>query len=76
VLVLANARALWDGRTMIDGRPFFSADPRREAIATAGPRRARAASGGTTDGDDHPDGDLSVQLSAWMTLEAAVAVTS
>ena len=76
LLVLANARALWDGRATIDGRPSFSADPRRCAVVPKEPRRPRAASGGATDGDEHPDGDLSVQLSAWMTLEAAVAVTS
>ncbi|WP_170285570.1 glycoside hydrolase family 76 protein [Microbacterium rhizomatis] len=75
-LVLANARALWDGRSEVDGRPFFSADPRRPAVVPAGPSRPRRADGGATAGHDHPDGDLSVQLSAWMTLEAAVTVTA
>ncbi len=76
-LVLSEARALWDGRLEIDGRPLFSADPRRGAVAPSGRDGApRAAVGGATDGGSEPDGDLSVQLGAWMTLEAAVAVTS
>lgn len=74
-LVLTNARALWDGRAEVDGRPFFGADPRREAALPSATRRPRHAAGGATAGGEEPDGDLSVQLSAWMTLEAAVRVT-
>jgi predicted alpha-1,6-mannanase (GH76 family) len=70
-LVVAQADALWDGRAEVEGRPFFSADPRRLA---APPRAGRTASSsaGTVAGSDVPDGDLSVQVGAWLSLEAAV----
>lgn len=58
-LVLGNAAAAWAGRAEIGGGPVFSADWRRPAVE---PRR------GT------PEADLSVQLSAWMLLEAAARV--
>lgn len=74
-LVLANARALWHGRAMIDARPLFSADPRRPADPPERAMRPRLASGGAVDGSSSPDGDLSVQLSAWLTVEAAASLT-
>lgn len=58
-LVLANAAAAWAGRVEIGGGPIFSADWSRPAME---PHR------GT------PEADLSVQLSAWMLLEAAARV--
>ncbi|WP_438353470.1 glycoside hydrolase family 76 protein [Microbacterium sp. CJ88] len=75
-LVLVNARALWDGRAVLHGRPLFAADPRRPAIVPLRPVRPRLAAGGATDGTDAPDGDLSVQLGAWLTLEAAASLPS
>jgi predicted alpha-1,6-mannanase (GH76 family) len=57
--VLASAAAAWDGRREIAGGPVFAQDWRREARA---PRPGVA------------EADLSVQLSAWMLLEAAAAV--
>lgn len=53
-IVLASARAAWDGRDPATGR--FAADWSRRA-------------------DGERDDDLSAQLSAWMTLEAAAALT-
>jgi predicted alpha-1,6-mannanase (GH76 family) len=58
-LVLASASAAWEGRAEIGGGPVFSADWGRPAMA---PRP------GT------PEADLSVQLGAWMLLEAAARV--
>jgi predicted alpha-1,6-mannanase (GH76 family) len=58
-IVLASAAAAWEGRLEIAGGPVFAQDWRRPA-RTPRPGRAEA--------------DLSVQLSAWMLLEAAAAV--
>ncbi len=58
-VVLASATAAWEGRAEIAGGPVFSADWRRPA---AEPRRGV------------PEADLSVQLGAWMLLEAAARV--
>ena len=58
-LVLAGAAAAWNGRAEIGGGPVFSADWRRPAPQ---PRKGV------------PEADLSVQLSAWMVLEAAARV--
>lgn len=57
-LVIANADALWGGRATIDGLPVFSADAKTPADPTP----------------DAPERDLSVQLGAWLTLEAAVSL--
>lgn len=58
-LVLASADAAWRGRAELAGGPVFAQDWRRPArVPTAGTAEA----------------DLSVQLSAWMLLEAAAAV--
>ena len=58
-IVLASAAAAWDGRAEVAGGPVFAQDWRRPAQI---PRPGRA------------EADLSVQLSAWMLLEAAAAV--
>ena len=58
-IVLASATAAWEGRKEIAGGPVFAQDWRRPA-RTPRPGLAEA--------------DLSVQLSAWMLLEAAAAV--
>ncbi|MFL6115003.1 MAG: glycoside hydrolase family 76 protein [Catenulispora sp.] len=58
-LVLASADAAWLGRTEMAGGPVFAQDWRQPAHE---PRTGVA------------EADLSVQLSAWMLLEAAAAV--
>jgi predicted alpha-1,6-mannanase (GH76 family) len=58
-IVLASAAAAWEGRVDVAGGPVFAQDWRRRARV---PRPGRA------------EADLSVQLSAWMLLEAAAAV--
>lgn len=58
-IVLASAAAAWDGRRELGTGPVFAQDWRKPAEP---PRPGRA------------EADLSVQLSAWMLLEAAAAV--
>ena len=67
-LVLASAEAAWQGRTDLDdadhrtgGGPVFAPDWRRPA---------------RTPRPGVPEADLSVQLSAWMLLEAAARTTA
>jgi len=57
--VLANAVAAWNGRAEAGGGPVFSADWAKPAVEPVP---------GT------PEADLSVQLGAWMLLEAAARV--
>ena len=59
-LVLASAEAAWRGRADVAGGPVFAQDWRQPARE---PRTGVA------------EADLSVQLSAWMLLEAAAAAT-
>jgi predicted alpha-1,6-mannanase (GH76 family) len=54
-LVRRSAAAVWAGRDVSSGATLFSADPRRPADAASGAAER----------------DLSVQLGAWLTLEAA-----
>lgn len=58
-IVLASAAAAWQGRVEITGGPVFAADWRAPAPE---PRGGRA------------EADLSVQLSAWILLEAAATL--
>lgn len=58
-LVLANANAAWAGRAEIAGGPVFAADWRHPAREPA---------------PTVPESDLSVQLGAWMLLEAAARI--
>ena len=55
-LVLASAAAAWQGRVEVTDGPVFAPDWRQPA---------------RTPGPGVPESDLSVQLSAWMLLEAA-----
>lgn len=56
--VLASADAAWAGAVVLDGHPLFAADWRHRADPAPGA----------------PERDLSVQLGAWLALEAAVEV--
>jgi len=58
-IVLASAAAAWEGRAELAGGPVFAQDWRKPA------RTPRTGV---------PEADLSVQLAAWMLLEAAAAV--
>jgi predicted alpha-1,6-mannanase (GH76 family) len=67
-LVTASAAAAWDTRPGSGELPWFG-DDWRAATADDRPARAGAAPGGAGFG-----GDLSVQLGAWMALEAAASL--
>lgn len=58
-LVLASAEAVWAGAVAVEGRPLFAADWRHRADPAP----------------TAPERDLSVQLGAWLALEAAVDVS-
>lgn len=74
-IVLASAASAWDNRADVEGLPLFSAFWDR----TAEVPRTGGASGSSVDGAVFesvcPERDLSVQVSGWMLMEAAYAVT-
>jgi predicted alpha-1,6-mannanase (GH76 family) len=75
-LVVASARAVWDNRQTIDDLPLFAAFWDRTAeVPTAGTKDAQFVEG-AVNSSEIPERDLSVQLSAWMLLEAAHVVTA
>jgi predicted alpha-1,6-mannanase (GH76 family) len=75
-IVLTSAQAAWDNRQSVEGLPLFgpSWDDTAE-VPTAGGQRAQFV-GGAVNASDIPERDLSVQLSGWMLMEAAHAVTA
>lgn len=74
-LVLTSAEAAWDNRQTVDGLPLFSAFWDRTAeIPTAAGAQAQFVEG-AVNASEVPERDLSVQLSGWMLMEAAHAVT-
>jgi predicted alpha-1,6-mannanase (GH76 family) len=75
-LVLKSGQAAWDNRQTVDGLPLFSAFWDRTAeIPTAGGKEAQLVEG-AVNASDVAERDLSVQLSGWMLMEAAHAVTA
>lgn len=81
-LVLASAEAAWCNRAAADGGPLFGPDWSTKAVVPTGPSVSTvSAAAGTIgaargrDGVRRPERDLSVQLSAWMLLEAASVVS-
>lgn len=74
-VVLASAEAVWDNRQTVDGLPLFAAFWDRTAeVPTAGGTAAQFVEG-AVNSSDIPERDLSVQLSGWMLMEAAHAVS-
>jgi predicted alpha-1,6-mannanase (GH76 family) len=74
-LVLSSAQAAWDNRQSVQGLPLFGPFWDRAAeLPTAGAKQAEFVEGGVI-GSEIPERDLSVQLSGWMLMEAAYAVT-
>ncbi len=74
-LVTASAEAAWSHRVDVGGRPLFGAEWSRTAEVPRGTGPGRVADG-ATDGSGEPARDLSVQLGAWMLLEAAAVVAA
>ncbi|MGH3596340.1 MAG: glycoside hydrolase family 76 protein [Mycobacterium sp.] len=74
-LVLSSAQSAWDNRQTVDGLPMFGPFWDRVAeLPTALGKQAEFIEGAVT-GSDVAERDLSVQLSGWMLMEAAHAVS-
>ncbi|MGB7146591.1 MAG: fructose-bisphosphate aldolase, partial [Mycobacterium sp.] len=74
-IVLTSAQSAWDNRQTVEGLPLFGPFWDRPAeLPTAGGQQAQFVGGAVT-GSEIPERDLSVQLSGWMLMEAAHAVT-
>ena len=75
-LVTASATSVWNHRLEVDGLPIFATDWTEDALLPhnygLGPTTLGEAVGGVRIAER----DLSVQLSGWMLLEAAGAVSS
>jgi predicted alpha-1,6-mannanase (GH76 family) len=75
-IVLTSAQAAWDNRQSVEGLPLFgpSWDETAE-VPTAAGQKAQFV-GGAVNASEIAERDLSVQLSGWMLMEAAHAVTA
>ena len=74
-LVLTSAEAVWGNRQTVEDLPLFAAFWDRTAeIPTAAGKQAEFVEG-AVNASEIPERDLSVQLSGWMLLEAAHAVS-
>ncbi len=74
-LVLASAEAAWENRQTVEDLPLFPAFWDRTAeIPTAAGKKAEFVEG-AVNASEIPERDLSVQLSGWMLMEAAHAVS-
>ncbi len=71
-IVLRNADAAWTGRGQRAGRPVFAPDWRLPAVVPDTAVRPGAKTAGAVGESVAPEGDLPVQLAAWIALEAAV----
>ena len=73
-IVISSADAAWSNRTEVRGRVVFPSDWRSKAVVpTAAGKKAQFVAGAVMP-SEVPERDLSVQLSAWMVLEAAAAI--
>jgi predicted alpha-1,6-mannanase (GH76 family) len=76
ILVLSSAKSAWDYRQTVDGLPLFGPNWGRIAeLPTTTGREAELIEGAVI-GSEVAERDLSVQLSGWMLMEAAHAVTA
>jgi predicted alpha-1,6-mannanase (GH76 family) len=75
-IVLSSAKSAWDHRQTVNGLPLFGAFWDRDAeLPTAGAEETQFVAG-AVDASEIAERDLSVQLSAWMLMEAACNVTA
>jgi predicted alpha-1,6-mannanase (GH76 family) len=74
-IVMASAEAAWDNRQTVDGLPLFGPAWDRTAEVPVIGRKAAEFVEGAVSSSEMPEQDLSVQLSGWMLMEAAHAVT-
>ncbi|BBY21744.1 glycoside hydrolase family 76 protein [Mycobacterium stomatepiae] len=75
-LVHASARAAWGNRAEVDGLPLFGAHWNRPVTAPAGLETVPQLAESSRTSPPNPSRDLSIQLSAWMLLEADHQLTS
>jgi len=74
-LVLESAEAIWRGRLHTPEGPVFSADWLRPAAPPGRGGAGRVVGNAVVESSATPERDLSVQLGAWMALEAAALVS-
>src|SRR6478609_8311963 len=75
-LVLKSAESAWDYRQTLDGLPLFGPFWDRNAeLPVAGGQDAQFVEG-AVNSSSIPERDLSVQLSGWMLMEAAHAISA
>jgi predicted alpha-1,6-mannanase (GH76 family) len=74
-IVIASAQAAWDNRQTVDGLPLFGPSWDRTAEVPAAVGKSAEFVAGAVNSSEVPEQDLSVQLSGWMLMEAAHAVT-
>ncbi|MGH3634736.1 MAG: glycoside hydrolase family 76 protein [Mycobacterium sp.] len=75
-LVLSSAQSAWDYRQTVDGLPLFGPFwDRYPEMPAVGGKQAKFVEG-AVNASEVPARDLSVQLSGWMLMEAAYAVTA
>ncbi|WP_075693262.1 glycoside hydrolase family 76 protein [Corynebacterium sphenisci] len=75
-LVLCTAEAAWQHRLEVDGLPLFPADWTADASFPQGGGLVAASVGGAVHSSKVRERDLSTQLSGWMLMEAAAAVSA
>lgn len=75
-LVLTSAKAAWDNRQIVDGLPLFGAFWDQPTDIPAADGAVATSIAGAVRESEVPARDLSVQVSAWMLLEAAHAVAA
>jgi predicted alpha-1,6-mannanase (GH76 family) len=74
-IVISSAQSAWDYRQTLDGLPLFGPFWDRNAeLPVAGGQDAQFVEG-AVNSSSIPERDLSVQLSGWMLMEAAHAIT-
>ena len=69
-----SADAAWSNRTETPRSTLFSSDWRAKAVVPDKKGETARFVAGAVNPSEIPERDLSVQLSAWMVLEAAAAV--
>ncbi|HJT95998.1 MAG TPA: glycoside hydrolase family 76 protein [Mycobacterium sp.] len=74
-LVLKSAQSAWDNRQTVDGLPLFAAFWDRTAQIPGAAGKEAEFVEGAVNASEVPERDLSVQLSAWMLMEAAHTVS-
>jgi predicted alpha-1,6-mannanase (GH76 family) len=74
-LVLYSAESAWTYRQLVDGLPLFGSAWDRSAELPEPPNEEAEYVDGAVVASEVPERDLSVQLSGWMLMEAAHAVS-